>query len=152
MRALTIASMLSAIGCAGSASLDRAQMATDLTRSLLTLLDDTFSPLWTAALAAANRANPDDDVAYHEAIAPQELVFHLIEKARRQHAVLTIAVSRWEQTGDSSAFQHELPCAIRTFDELAQALADADLAQAVRAVDTTLRDVIDAPGTCTEAQ
>lgn len=152
VRALALASVLS-VSCAGTATIDRAQLATDLARELLTMIDDAFAPVWTAALAAANREHPTDDVAYHAALAPQEKVFHLIEQARRRHAVLVIAILSWEQTDNPSWFQREVPCVIQAFDELAQGLADADLAQAVRTADATLRDVADQPlAPCPRAQ
>jgi len=119
--------LASLAGCAtaGQTRLSRAQNASDSMREMLVLVDEEAAKIFSIAAAKADREHPDDDAAYDRVMESFENVNRVIEAARLEHALLSVAVGQWEQDPSGRERWYDvLPCALVTVETLAAVLTE----------------------------
>ena len=120
MRTMMLLLALTTTAC--TSALDDATTATILTRQSIELVDDVWTPLYMAQLAAADRDHPDDESAFAAAMAKADRVHKSIETARDAQRLLHLAVQQW-QAGDGGATWADVaPCALDDLGSMADAV------------------------------
>ena len=112
--------MTSATAC--TSALEDATTATLLTRQSLELVDAVWTPLYTATLAQADAAHPDDEAAFAAATAKADRVHKSIEAGRSAQQLLHLAVDQWRAGDDGATWADVAPCALDDLGSMAEAV------------------------------
>lgn len=120
MRTLMLLLALTTTAC--TSTLEDATTATILTRQSLELVDDIWTPLYTATLAQADADHPDDEAAFAAATAKADRVHKSIEAARAAHQLLHLAVDQWQAGDEGATWADVAPCALDDLGSMAEAV------------------------------
>lgn len=118
IRCLVLTLAISCAACFGSAR-DKAVVATNTTQSVLSAVDEVWSPIVQQEIAKAHAL---DDAGYKAAMAPYMVIQEVIEESRRATQLLNLAVQTWDAQADEGAmFREVVPCVVQDL-QLARAL------------------------------
>jgi hypothetical protein len=124
MRVMLLMTALALTACATGPSLNDATKLHNTLRHVISAADDTFAPAYTAAAEEADRAHPDDEVAFQAAMAEFNAAKEALIVAKRIEQGMHLAVDQWQAGTDDGRMTREVAaCGSEALKDLGQRVA-----------------------------
>lgn len=110
--------------CASGPTLEQAITLHNVTRHIVQSADDAIAPAYAAAAEEADRAHPDDEVAYQAAMADFNAAKEALIIAKRIEQGMHLAVDQWQAGADDGRMAREVAaCGSESLKDLGQRVA-----------------------------
>jgi hypothetical protein len=123
MRVMLMATALALTACATGPSIEDAAKLHNTLKHIIQSADDAVVPAYRAAAEEADRAHPDDEVAFQAAMAEFDAAKEALVVAKRIEQGMHLAVDQWAAGADDGRMTKEVAaCGAESLKDLGQRL------------------------------
>lgn len=108
MRVVSLMTALALTACASGPSLQQAIAIHNTTKHVVEAADAAITPVYHAAVEAADAAHPDDEVAFNVAMADMRAVQEALTTAKTIEQGMHLAVEQWAAGADDGHMTKEV--------------------------------------------